>query len=147
MAVNQTVNRFWDKVKKQEGCWPWLGSQDQKGYGSFKLNGKAERSNRIAYLMVNNSIPEGLHILHTCHNSSCCNPAHLYAGTNAQNQADRVAAGHTPKRKLSESVVRSIREELATGAYLATAALHHNVSKGTVSLIKSGEYNGTTKKD
>ena len=144
MVLQLLTDRFWAKVKKQEGCWPWQASVNKKGYGNFKVDGVCLPSSRVAFELVKGSIPEGLHVLHTCHNPSCCNPAHLYAGTNAENQRDKAEASRGPKRRLSVGLVRSIRQELATGAYPATVGLHHNVSRATVNLIKTGEYDGTT---
>ncbi len=57
----------------------------------------------------------GLHALHTCHNSRCVNPKHLYFGTNDRNIQDKLEAGRQPRgtaifgTKLNEEQVREIR--------------------------------------
>ncbi len=144
MVQQPLTDRFWSKVKKSDGCWLWQASVNSKGYGYFKIQGRCEVSHRMAYILHFGSIPEGLHVLHKCHTPACCNPEHLYAGTNAQNQLDKSASGRGRKRVLSAETVSSIRQELAAGAYPATAALHHGVSRSTVNSIKHGEYDGTT---
>lgn len=35
----------------------------------------------------------GVNVLHTCDNPPCCEPSHLFVGTQAVNQADKVAKG------------------------------------------------------
>lgn len=27
--------RFWNKVRKSDGCWEWTASQDMHGYGQY----------------------------------------------------------------------------------------------------------------
>lgn len=111
--VKPLAVRFWAKVAKTDNaadCWPWLGTRHGKGgYGSVK-RGPAIAGNalahRIAYTLTHGSIPVGLHVLHRCDNRLCCNPAHLFVGTNADNMRDRDAKGrqrnqHTKERALS----------------------------------------------
>lgn len=83
--------RFWSNVdtSDQDGCWSWLAAKDKKGYGKFKINGKAVRTHRVAFIFANGYEPEtGLVVRHTCNNKSCVNPSHLIQGTNEDNAID-----------------------------------------------------------
>jgi hypothetical protein len=79
-------------------------------------------------------------ILHSCDNPACVNPAHLSAGTPAENSADCKAKGRTcrgeanPKAKLTADQVREIREEYGTGAgpTLHELAAKYNVGHVTI---------------
>jgi len=86
-----TIGRFWGKVKKTSTCWLWQGAKNEKGYGIVSVNGATMRANRVAYEIAKGATGNK-HVLHTCNNSTCVNPKHLYLGTNDDNVADRVAA-------------------------------------------------------
>lgn len=89
------AERFWPKVKKAEGCWLWLASTNPAGYGMLNINRRPERAHRVAWMLERGPIPHGLHVLHKCDNPPCCNPDHLFLGTQADNMADRNAKGRT----------------------------------------------------
>lgn len=92
-----TIARFWSKVEVGDisACWPWKGADSKRGYGRFKINGKAESPHRIAYEIVNGKIPpldsqyHGFVVRHMCHTPGCCNPHHLQLGTQHDNVNDR----------------------------------------------------------
>lgn len=78
-------DRFWTKIEKIGGCWLWTAYTDHKGYGRFKLDGKAERAHRVSYEALVGPIPEGLQLDHLCRVRSCVNPDHMEAVTNREN--------------------------------------------------------------
>lgn len=80
------------------GCWLWLGAANQKGRGTFSYGGRrpkgrVELHHRFAYLVEHGDIPEGLSVLHRCDVPLCCNPAHLFVGTQADNVSDMMEKG------------------------------------------------------
>lgn len=85
--------RFWRKVRRDRGCWPWLGYRNGAGYGQIEKMVNYRRhvmlAHRVAWALHNGQqVPDGLMVLHSCDNPSCCNPAHLRVGTHADNMRD-----------------------------------------------------------
>lgn len=80
------INRFFDKIKKTDSCWIWIGAQ-QKGsnYGHFWVNNKLIRPHRFSYEHFIGEIPEGFAIDHLCGTPLCVNPQHLEAVTWKEN--------------------------------------------------------------
>lgn len=97
------AERFWSKVNKGEDhvCWEWTAALNNS-YGWFSINKKARHSHRVAAFLAGliPSVDGGLHVLHRCDNPKCCNPNHLFVGTNADNVADRVAKGRSGRSYL-----------------------------------------------
>lgn len=113
--------RFWSKVKilGQDDCWEWQAAISGKmEYGGFRLGNHLFRSNRVA-LFIHTDI-QGDMALHSCDNTSCCNPRHLYWGSCQDNVDDRMKRGRHvthdvkgikhPLAKLNELNVIQIRK-------------------------------------
>ena len=86
----QQTESFWALVRvdmyDSDACWPWAGSFDSAGYGSFKWAPRRRTmAHRIAYVLVHGAVPVGLELDHLCRNRKCCNPSHLEAVTHAEN--------------------------------------------------------------
>jgi hypothetical protein len=116
--------RFWAKVQigNLDECWPWIASFDKRGYGQVRFDGANHRAPRVAYAFAHGII-EGTFdsaqlCLHTCDNSKCCNPGHLYLGNQSRNVQDAydrkrrsaLRGEACPRSKLTESQVKEIRE-------------------------------------
>lgn len=92
--------RFWNHVDKkgENECWPWLGST-ASGYGQFNLGSNIfDRGHRLAWKYTNGEIPDGLYVLHKCDNRRCCNPNHLFLGTQKDNIQDAIRKGRFGKK-------------------------------------------------
>lgn len=138
---------FWSKVRVAgpHDCWEWGAGRFPKGYGASSRLCGTRIAHRIAYSLCIGPIPEGLQVLHTCDNPPCCNPGHLFPGTNADNVRDRVAKGRNRSRpnprscytfaKLTEDQVREIDRRCANGERQDVVASDYGVSSQTVSAI------------
>lgn len=130
--------RFWSKVDVQnpEECWEWRGRTSHFGYGLFR----DQKAHRISYKILVGPIPDGLGCLHKCDNPPCCNPHHIFLGTNADNNRDKVEKGRVlkgerhPRSKLTDAQVQEIRSSKETGVAIARRL---GVSKSTVSGIRT----------
>ena len=114
-----TVADFWSKVDVQgpDDCWLWKQSTDRHGYGQTGHDGLHWSAHRLAWQLSNGPIPDGLFVLHHCDNPPCCNPAHLFLGTQADNMADMVSKGRANLdngrgKPLSEERKRRIADAL-----------------------------------
>ena len=145
----QVIARFWAKVDRSnpDGCWLWTAALS-KGYGNAWTGTRQIQAPRFAWILTHGEIPDGAQVLHDCPGGDdprCCNPAHLWLGTNADNQRDAVRKGrHADVRgqrngmaKLTEEQVRAIRAERAAGATLTAIAARYGVSFPLVSMICS----------
>lgn len=129
---------FWSKVdiRGEAECWPWMGHAS-RGYGRY--NG--QRAHRIAYELKVGSISKALVVRHSCDNPICCNPAHLIAGSQAQNIQDavvrrRLATGARNGRStLTQAEVDEIR---ASSESCAAAAGRFGISKTAAHYIRTG---------
>jgi hypothetical protein len=153
------VIRFWSKVEKSDerSCWNWKAGT-RNGYGRLWLDGGIKSAHRVAWEFTNGPIPDGLRVLHRCDNPSCCNPAHLFLGTQEDNVADMVSKGRqrsaSPGRsggvlspckgtkngrsKLTTQQIEIIRGRASAGEKLARIARDFGVSDTQVRRIHLG---------
>lgn len=141
-----------DRSGGASACWVWLGATDPKGYGRFHVSrgrGSSALAHRVAFEMAHGYLP--VVVCHRCDNPPCCNPAHLFGGTRADNNRDMSSKGRhwlqvNPSRavrgaehghaKLTDAAVRAIRAEYSTnGTPQRKIAQDFGVSQRTISKV------------
>ena len=140
------ADRFWDYVTQgaKDDCWLWKGYRNDRGYGCLYVGGHKGHivhSNRLAWELHFGPIPDGMGVLHRCDNPPCCNPHHLFLGTDADNVADKVkksrqARGeHNGQATLTTEIVLRIRKLHADGTRPAAIARLLKIPDGTIRAI------------
>lgn len=145
MPPRATEDGFWSRIVKQpNGCWEWTGFRLKFGHGYLTYKRKQVLAHRLAYTLTFGGIPDGLHVCHKCDNPPCCNPSHLFIGTQLDNIADRDAKGRCAhqkgekngRSKLTDALVIDIRKKLSDGTETKAAiGREYGVSEVLIGLI------------
>ena len=114
------AENFWSRVDQSGGpdaCWPWTGACKRYGVLARDVSQgkKHAQAHRVAWELTNGPIPDGLYVLHHCDNPPCCNPAHLFLGTQEDNMRDCRDKGRLGPRKglTSENAAKGERNASA----------------------------------
>lgn len=138
--------RFWNSVKKSDGCWEWIGHK-RNGYGRIHIGSRLVTCHRFSWEIHNGKIPKGLFVCHSCDNASCVNPSHLWLGTCTDNNRDRKAKNRNnhisgsfhPLSKLTEADVYKIIELRTSGMSYQKIADQYHVTIRTIWQIFIGK--------
>ena len=134
-----------------DGCWIWMLSIIQDGYGRMQVGSKKILAHRLSYEAFVGKIPEGILVLHRCDVPSCINPSHLFLGTDRTNSNDKVAKGRHARgplhsvwsrgekqhaAKLNPEKIRLIRADMRSQSAIAK---DFGVTQTIISAIKRGK--------
>lgn len=95
----EITEQFWSKVRKGgvDECWEWTAGKHSNGYGQFTIYNKGKYfklpPHRFSYFLSGKGFPHDLFVLHKCDNRACCNPIHLFIGTQMDNIHDMIKKG------------------------------------------------------
>lgn len=125
------------------GCWLWIGTI---GYPlgvprpRIKHKTKILAGHRVSIELFKGPIPHGMYACHTCHNTYCVNPDHLYIGTAKQNSQDMVMAGRHAVNNPSarEAIVRNIEKANEKRRAMTTCKRGHPLAGTNVRIDRRG---------
>lgn len=135
--------RFYSKVKVVEsGCMEWQASTRTVArgfrYGQFSYNGYPEFAHRVSWMLEHGEIPDGMRVCHSCDNTICVNPAHLFLGTQLDNVVDMVnkerdafIGERNHSSKLTNETVRLARKWFQEGRTYSEIAMTLGVARRT----------------
>ncbi len=118
------ADRFWNYFDRSDPsiCWIWPGNAFPTGYGQITVARRNRPTHRFAWEITNGPIPIGLNVCHKCDIKLCCNPSHLFLGTQKDNCKDAINKGrwankkgeHHALSKLTTKAVLKIRKLYAS---------------------------------
>jgi len=126
-------------VPQANGCLLYEGPGIGDGRYGCIWTGKPERAHRYAWRRKNGPIPADVRVLHRCDNPRCCEPSHLFLGTDSDNMQDMIRKSRGlhgerhPTHKLTAADVQAIRADLRSQAVIAA---EYGINQATVSKIK-----------
>jgi hypothetical protein len=138
------IKRFEAKFVDVGKCWLWRAGKDRDGYGTFQAFGRGHRAHRFSYRIYVGKLRKDLLVCHSCDNTSCVNPNHLFVGTQLDNKQDCIRKGrhsHGDKhwtRLFPEKLPRGDRhhsrirpERMARGLRHGTKTQPERVARGS----------------
>lgn len=136
------------------GCWLWSGALGGGRYGVVHIRPHvtAFSAHRLAYWIERGPIPGGLQANHKCDVRECCNPEHIFVGTQADNLQDASRKGRLhlqhynverrgerhPRARFSNEDVRAMRALADAGFSTAYVARLFGASDGHAFKIVGG---------
>lgn len=119
----EKFNRF---TRRTDGCWLWVGTRDNWGYGLVRYEGRSTfKAHRASWLLHRGPLTPGMWVLHSCDNPACVNPEHLRLGNHQQNIDDMVSrrrhahGTRGAKAKVTDADVLAIRASTESAKALA----------------------------
>lgn len=85
----ELLERWREKINPEpnSGCWLWIGTITEDGYGRFWWRGRHRSAHRLAVMLAGREIPQHMQVDHKCRVRCCVNPDHLEVVTQQTNIA------------------------------------------------------------
>lgn len=152
-----TAEIFWSRIDKSCGddaCWPWTLAKNEAGRGKVYWMGSLKYAYRVAYELFYGNFNKSLLVCHKCDNPTCCNPKHLFLGTQQDNMNDALRKGRVKIlppmdwknrtkphhwQKLSENQVLEIVSRYRAGERQSDLAKEFKINDSAIHKIMHGE--------
>ena len=120
-----------------------MGEEDRvfrEGYGLFWFRKENHGAHRISYCIFNDDCKINIlekkgiyavYICHSCDNTSCVNPTHLFIGDAFSNMQDMMKKGRQAKSH-SVEIVEKIRKEYNNGKTIEILSEEFNIPRSTI---------------
>ncbi|MEE9393388.1 MAG: HNH endonuclease [Planctomycetota bacterium] len=152
IVTERQIALFEAKIDKSGKCWLWMGSRVKDGYGDLYIGSEVKKTSRVvkahrlAWLIEHpfDTLGPDDCVLHSCDNPPCCRPDHLFIGTKADNNYDKLAKGRhraisgeqCHNAKLTRADIPVIR---ASKEKQAALAARYGVSHQVIWMVKRGK--------
>jgi hypothetical protein len=103
-VLTPLADRLLGKFLVGDGCWEWIASKNDGGYGQVASETRPARplrAHRVIYEMLVGLIPEGMTLDHLCRNRGCVNPGHLEIVSRGENVRRGIGAEMAGKRNMA----------------------------------------------
>lgn len=152
---------FWRNIippKHKNDCWLFK-CINSSGYGTFQyIDNISEKrisikAHRFSWELHNNKkIPKGFSACHHCDNPPCCNPSHIFIGTQSDNAFDMIKKGRAKTERgsqrynavLNEELVLKIKIMISENIRLYRIAKELNIPTYLIQNIKNGSWKHVT---
>ncbi len=116
LRIKKQIENFPGLVgdRDSNGCMIFKGKESTNKYGTYQITAsdgtRIKGAHRVAYYLHNGEIDNKLNVCHSCDNKLCCNPEHLWQGTQKENLQDMSKkgrhVGNLGKKHTKESITK-----------------------------------------
>lgn len=96
-------------ILNEKGCWLWPAAKSVR-YGNITWKRKQRHLHDLVWFLFYGEKSKDLNICHVCDEGLCCNPTHLFLGTQSVNLIDASKKGRM-NAKVQEKDIVAIRSD------------------------------------
>lgn len=124
-----------------DDCWFWSGPKRREGHATIGIwdgcSVKHEGVSRLLWKWEHGDIAPGLCVCHRCDNPPCCNLAHFFLGTRAENIADMVAKARHSRGAERSAFIRRMNDAGLVAHARGARCSHKKLTEDDVRAIRS----------